>query len=287
MRTRRMARVERPSLGLRFSVIVANRSPPARCEPGADYRQSGAQNEFIYSGRPTQPPVTTRLMTQTGAKVNWFERVWEHREEVLYPSLFGSSRRGIFPIQTVMLTEMLKQESFDPRWLHYGVFEFAPTSSRDSWLYVTSGMSNDWEAASPDPSNTSGLGCEFVLETTQQAEWAILCLLHVMTFQILLYHGRYPGSQPLRDFDRIPLRGSIRAGQSLLTRLMVAPPARFPRDAQLDSGSFSFHQLVGISEAETEFARAHDGPALLELLLAHGYFPVTDPDRKEVTYDAA
>lgn len=226
-------------------------------------------------------------MPQTDAKEGWFERVWEHREEVLYPSLFGSSRRGIFPIQAAMLTDMFKQESFDPRWLHCGVFEFAPTPSRDSWLYVTSGMSNDWEAASPDPTTPSGLGCEFVFETTQQAEWAILRLLHVMTFQILLCHGCYPGSEPLRDFDRIPLRGPIRAGQSLLTRLMVAPPSRFLREAQLDSGSFDFYQLVGISEAEAAFARAHDGPALLALLVAHGCFPVTDPDRKEVTNGAA
>lgn len=224
-------------------------------------------------------------MSQTAAKEDWFERVWEHREEVLYPSLFGSSSRGIFPIQAEMLTKLFKQESFDPGWLHYGVFEFAPAPARDSWLYVTSGMSNAWEVASPDPTAISGLGCEFVFETTQQAEWAIIRLLQVMTFQILLCHGRYPSSEPLRDFDRIPLRGPICEGQSLLTRLMVAPPSRFPREAKLDSGSFDFYQLVGISEAETSFARTHDGPALLELLVTFGCFPVTDPNRNEVTSD--
>src|SRR6476660_3928465 len=78
----------------------------------------------------------------------WFERVWEYREESLYPALFGSGKRGIFPIQAEMLTGTFKQESFDPRWLHYGVFEFAPAADRDSWLYVTSGMSNDWEQTS-------------------------------------------------------------------------------------------------------------------------------------------
>ena len=186
-----------------------------------------------------------------------------------------------------MLTGIFKQESFDPRWLHYGVFEFAPTPTRHSWLYVTSGMSNDWEADGPDPTTPSGLGCEFVFETTEQSEWAIMRLLHVMVFQILLCHGRYPGSEPLRDFDRIPLRGPIRSSQSVLTRLMVAPPLQFPREAQLESGAFDFFQLVGISESEAAFARSHDGPALLELLIARGYFPVTDPDRKEVTNDVA
>ena len=72
-------------------------------------------------------------MPPTDSKQNWqewFERVWEYREEVLYPSLFGHKSRGIFPIQAEMLTGLFKQETFDPRWLHYGVFEFAPTSTR-------------------------------------------------------------------------------------------------------------------------------------------------------------
>lgn len=213
----------------------------------------------------------------------WFKRVWTHREEVLYPSLFGASSKGIFPIQAEMLTGIFKQESFDPRWLHCGVFEFSPTPARDSWLYVTSGMSNDWEADRPDLSKPSGLGCEFIFETSQQSPWAILRLLHLMTFQILLCHDRYPGSDPLSDFDRIPLRAPIRPGHSILTHLMLAPPSRFPREMQLESGTFDFYQVVGITEAEAAYARANDGPALLKLLVSHGYFPVTDPDRTEVT----
>ena len=221
------------------------------------------------------------------ARQEWFERVWEYREEVLYPSLFGQLCRGIFPIRAEMLTDTFKQASFDPRWLHYGVFEFAPTSARASWLYVTSGMSNDWESDRPDPTTPSGLGCEFVFETTQQSEWAILRLLHLMTFQILLCHGRYPGHEPLSDFDRIPLRGPIRPGHSILTHLMLAPPSRFLREARLDSGVFEFYQVVGIGEAEAVFAQTRDGSVLLQSLTAHNYFPVTDPDRKEIQTNAA
>jgi hypothetical protein len=216
---------------------------------------------------------------------NWFERVWEHREEVLYPSLFGPNSRGIFPIQAEMVTVMFKQESCDPRWLHHGVLEFAPTPTRDSWLYVTSGMSNDWEATNADPATPSGLGCEFVFETTQQSQWAISRLLHLMTFQILLCHGRYPGREPLGDFDRLPSRGPINFENSVLTYLMLAAPlpTRFPREAHLDSGSFDFYQVVGISEAEAAYARSHDGSALLDLLVANEFFPVTDPYRPEVS----
>jgi len=211
----------------------------------------------------------------------WFERVWEYREESLYPTLFGASKRGIFPIQAEMLTGMFKQETFDPRWLHYGVLEFAPTPARPSWLYVTSGMSNAWEAEEPDPTAQSGMGCEFVFETTEQGNWAILRLLHVMTFQILLCHGRYPGSGPLDDYHRLPLRGPIREGSSL-THFMLAPPLHFSRHAELESGSFDFYQLIGITAAEVACARARGGPALVELLVAHDYFPVTDPNRKEI-----
>jgi hypothetical protein len=212
----------------------------------------------------------------------WFERVWEYREEVLYPSLFGERRRGIFTVQHEMLTSVFKQDSIDPRWLTHGVIEFEPTPERASWLYVTSGMSNDWEAERPDPSTPSGLGCEFVFETTGQFEWAILRLLHLMTFQILICHGRYERREPMGDFDRIPLRNSISPEPSVLTYLMLAPPVSIPREALLESGAFEFYQVVGISEAEAAYARSHDGPALLERLMANSYFPVTDPNRTEV-----
>ena len=53
-------------------------------------------------------------------------------------------------------------------------------------------MSNAWEDDEPHPDFPSGFGCEFVLETTEQGEWAILRLQHLMAFQILLEHGRYP-----------------------------------------------------------------------------------------------
>jgi hypothetical protein len=217
----------------------------------------------------------------------WFKRVWGHREETVYPSLFGGQSRGIFPVQAEMITDVFKQETLDPRWLHYGVIEFAPTDSRSSWLYVTSGMSNDWEAQQPDPTTPSGLGCEFIFETVKQSHWAILRLLHLTVFQILLCHGRYPDRDALTDFDRVPLRSSIRPEPSVLTYLMLAPPSRFPREVDLESGPFAFYQVVGISDAEAAYAKSKGGQALLELLNSHNYFPVTDPDRREISHHAA
>jgi hypothetical protein len=143
-------------------------------------------------------------------------------------------------------------------------------------------MSNAWEAESPDPAGISGLGCEFVFETTRQAEWAIHRTLQVMTFQTLLCHGRFPGKEPLSDFDRIPLREAIGKEPSVLTWLMLVPQSGFDRSAQLDSGTFDFYQVVGITNGEAEYARSHDGRALVEMLAARGGFPVTNPERDEI-----
>jgi len=117
-------------------------------------------------------------------------------------------------------------------------------ATHEDTFYVTSGKSNDWEADGPNPETTSGMGREFVMEPLQSARWAILRLLHAMTFQILLCHGRYPGREPLGDYHRLPLRSPIRSEPSALTFLMLAPPTGFPRQAQLDSGPFEFYQLV-------------------------------------------
>jgi hypothetical protein len=90
----------------------------------------------------------------------WFEGVWADREESVFPRLFGPQPRGVFTLSPSIFLETFKQASFDPRWLHYGVFEFRPTSTRSSWLYVTSGMSNAWGDDEPHPDGPSGFGCE-------------------------------------------------------------------------------------------------------------------------------
>lgn len=209
----------------------------------------------------------------------WFERVWAYREDELYPSLFGKEREGIFTLSPQIFTGPFAQKDIDPRWLHYGVFRFAPTESRNSWLHVTSGMSTAWDAEMPDPNATSGLGCEYVLESSAKGDWAILRLLHAMAFQILLCHGRYAGKSPLAAYDRIPLREPINGAASALTWLMVTPSPRVTEDVQMESGKFSFFQLIGVTDAEAAHARSYGGAATVDLLRSKGSFPVTDPDR--------
>jgi len=80
-----------------------------------------------------------------------FEEAWEFREGKLYPGHFGPKRQGIYVLDGELFTNVFRQDSFDPRWLTHGVFEFEPTEKRPSWVYVSSGLSNAWETDSPEP----------------------------------------------------------------------------------------------------------------------------------------
>ncbi|HEX7864365.1 MAG TPA: hypothetical protein VF555_05425 [Variovorax sp.] len=57
------------------------------------------------------------------------EEVWAYREETLYPQLFGERHNGIYVLDHDDFGA-LGAESIDPRWLHLGVFEFEPTTTR-------------------------------------------------------------------------------------------------------------------------------------------------------------
>lgn len=209
-------------------------------------------------------------------------QAWAHREEILYPALFGRERRGIFPIPSDMFTGTFGQGDFDPNWTRCGAFEFAPSATRASWLYVTSGMSNAWGATQPEPYNASGLGGEFVLETPFKASWAVTRLLYLMAYQLLVSAGRYPDRKPLKDYDQIPLGAAIGTEETVLTWVMLAPPTGFPRQQKLVTGWFEFSQVVGITEIEAAAARVHGGPLLVKGLQQEGAFPVTVSERKSI-----
>ena len=98
------------------------------------------------------------------------EDAWEEREEVVYPEVFGDTGPGIYPLSNDVF-EQLDAQSVDPRWLTHGVFQSPPNDTRNTWVYVTSGMSNPWE--SDELQEYSGFGVEFVLETEQASTWAI------------------------------------------------------------------------------------------------------------------
>lgn len=134
------------------------------------------------------------------------EEVWKYREETLLPALFGAVARGIFPLEAALFADTFGQADIDPRWLHLGVFEFAPTAAG----------------------------------------------------------------------------GPIDGGQSPLRHFALSQPTHYPATAQLPSGRFDLLHVVGISEAERDFAQAEGTRALIAALQAKGAFPVTDPQRPSI-----
>lgn len=212
----------------------------------------------------------------------WFEQAWAFREETVYPALFGPLGEGIFVLDGELFTKVFRQDSFDPRWLTHGVFEFSPTADRASWLYVSSGLSNAWEAERPEPNSVSGLGCEFVFQSRAQSRWAVTLLQRMVAFQLLLAAGRFSGKSPLAIGDRIPLRSPIDGKDSHLTWVLLTASADFPGFHRFPSGLFQFIEFVGITEDEAEYARTNGNDELLRRLSIHKALPVTDPGRRTI-----
>lgn len=216
----------------------------------------------------------------------WFENAWAVREEIIYRSLFGEIGSGIYPLDCELFTGQFRQTSVDPRWLTYGVFESRPSDTRASWLYVSSGLSNAWEADCAKPGEVSGLGCEFIIECPAQSTWAMLVLRRMVAFQILLSVGRFEGKGLLDVWDRIPLGAPIDGTSSKLNWLMLAPPPNFGERQLLPSGQFRFLEFIGITEEEADFARNSGGENLLAVLMQQNAAPITDPSRGSVLQKA-
>jgi hypothetical protein len=213
------------------------------------------------------------------------EEVWRIREEDVFPTLFGQHVRGIFPLQMETLTQQFGQSEIDPRWLNYGVFEFAPTTSRRSWLYVTSGHSNPWEQspAEFDPNGESGIGVEFTMATTESGDWAIRTLQSMLAFDILLWAGRFPGKEYLGLSDRIPLRAPLNGDRRCALRNLVMTEAEgIPAEFQLPSGKVILTGFTAITDGELSQAKRLGSPALIELLKAAGFHPVNNPHRLSI-----
>lgn len=210
------------------------------------------------------------------------ESVWEEREERVYPSLFGPVSRGIFPL-TAETFAPFDKDAVDPRWLHYGVMEYAPNAERASWLYVTSGHSNPWDDEPGDYSteNQSGAGVEFVFEVLDQGDWAIRVLQSILAFDILLCGGHYEGREPLGIADRIPLGGTLDGGEtSQIRHLVVVEPPALDSEFVLPSGKVQLIQIFGATDAEVELARHQGHESLISRLSSSTSFPVTDLSRQ-------
>ncbi|ROL76170.1 hypothetical protein BLX41_14760 [Pseudomonas protegens] len=212
----------------------------------------------------------------------WFEAAWAQREEELYPALFGELGPGIYPLDMALFSEVFGQTEVDPRWLSHGVFESPPNTRRNSWLYVTSGLSNAWEDVQPEADGWSGMGQELLLETREQAPWALRLLRKFCAYQLLLAAGRFGEQQPLGEWDRMRTGQPIDGNDSLLQALLFIPAPGFAGPQQLLSGRFEFLQIVGLTLDEHTWGQNAGYPALLEHLTQAGVSPVADPARASV-----
>ena len=213
------------------------------------------------------------------------EEVWRIREEEIYPRLFGTTSRGIFTLDQRVFAEQFGQRDVDPRWLFYGVIEFAPTDSRSSWVYVTSGYSNPWdeEPEQYDPRAASGAGVEFLFMSTESGDWAIRTLQKMLAFDLLLSAGRFPNGKPLNVGDRVPLRAPIDGDEACVIRnLIVVQPEGVVGEFKLPSGKVEFASFTGATDAEIAFAKANTSATLIDRLRGAGHHPVTDRRRKSL-----
>ena len=208
------------------------------------------------------------------------EEVWRFREEEIYPALFGQNQRGIFTLDQELFKHRFNQSDIDPRWLFYGIIEFAPTPTRPSWLYVTSGHSNPWEEEPDDydEAGVSGAGVEFTFATSEQGDWAIRLLQSMLAFDLLLRAGRFPGAKPLRPGARVPLGGPMSGNPECLLRNVVVTEG-FADSFQLPSGRAQFFGLTAITDAERAEAKQTCSAELIARLRNAGYHPVNNPAR--------
>lgn len=210
------------------------------------------------------------------------QAVWMLREEQIYPALFGPGRRGVFALEPAVFTERFRQAEVDPRWLSHGVFEFAPTPRRRSWVYLTSGLSNPWDQP-PETyefDETSGAGLEFMFESAVQGDWAIRVLQNLLAYDLLLAAGRFPGRAPLAPGDGVPLGGDLPGGH--IRHLVAALGEGLEAEFALPSGKVRLLAFTGITDAEAEWARTNGSAALIDRLRKAGHHPVTDPGRPSI-----
>jgi hypothetical protein len=210
------------------------------------------------------------------------EEVWRIREEEIYPTLFGSESRGIFALTANIFIERFSAKTYDPRWLTYGILEYAPTPARPCWIYATSAYSNPWEQEPQeyDPDSESGSGIEFLFASTEQGDWAIRFLLHMLAFDLLLSAGHFGERPPLGEGDRVPLHSPINGRESSLIRnAIVCVPEELPKGFALPSGKVGFFTFNGVTDAEIDFAKQTDTDDLIQHLIVAGHYPATDPGR--------
>lgn len=214
---------------------------------------------------------------------DWLEKIWEHRDEILYPSLFGPHSQGFFPVPAAVLNQT---GLADERLSTCGVFSFAPTPDRSTWVYVSSGLSNEWFKEKPVADQPSGFGCEFLLETPESAEWALRRLHHLVAYQMGLWLGRFGNLEPLGPGARVALGKPIDFENCPFDHLLLTTPVSFPAQIHQEGGTADLIQVYGISSGECDLAKREGNEKLISWLKDHTRFPLVETNRKTMPIPA-
>ncbi|MGE8209468.1 MAG: suppressor of fused domain protein [Stenotrophomonas rhizophila] len=209
-------------------------------------------------------------------------RAWAEREESLYPRLLGALGPGLYPLDAAVFSTVFGQDSVDPRWLTIGVFECPPTPDRPGWAYVSSGLSNPWDETEADPDSVSGLGMEFLLQTTERAPWALTLVQRFCAYQLLLAAGRMGNHAPLDLWNRMRIGAPIDNADSQLQALVFVAAEHLGDIQSLVSGQFRFLQMLPLTLDEHAFGQQHDFETVVEQLQAHHAAPVVDARRGSI-----
>ncbi len=191
--------------------------------------------------------------------MSFLEESWEEREEKIYKNIFGDIGTDIYPLSIEIFNRM-NSDAVDPRWLTHGVFKCPPNENRKTWAYITSGMSNPWETEVPE--EYSGLGVEFLMETSKEEMWAIEVLQTLMAYNLLLAAGKMGNFPPLDYGNRVPL-----ALSETIKTMMFVHPLNFPESFSLQSGEVDILQVVGITPAELEAAKLSSSEEVKEKII--------------------
>jgi len=213
-------------------------------------------SEPIYQKLKTLPSFPVAEMTRSCLVENFLlEEAWTEREDVLYPSLFSNMTKEICVLES-------PEGQDDPLyWKCAGVFEIPPTSERNYWTYITSGMSNPFDNR---PEEYSGYGFEFHMRVPEKSSEVMRILMNLMRYVL----------QTGNIFDaghRVPLNSG---SDTPLQALLFTDPYGLPHTLQLKSGKIQLLEVIGITKEEYEYAKNNSSEQLYQNLKKLPNFPM-------------
>jgi hypothetical protein len=218
----------------------------------------------------------------------WFDSIIMERELARYPAFFGETQSEFYTFPDHLVSkeslEMLEETGMSLNL----VIEYAPNEKRNSWLYVTSGLTNPSgeDPQSIDPTDYSGIGFEMIIETNEKCLWPVN-VLHMMMFsQCLISSGMVEGDL-LEYKDIFPLSDGAIKGSQICSFVAIDPDQRcsYPTGFELSTGKVDFFPLFGITLSEEKLFLGNKlGVSFMEFLEKAGY-PVVDPLRIGLTLD--